>query len=62
MTICPSCLSHIACVQKLSDAGFIFIQRNDDMWKSEVMLRPSLAGEAALEALEQLEDGRGTIN
>lgn len=50
------------CAQKLSDAGFIFIWDNDDLWQSEVTLRPTLAGEEALEALEQMEDGPGKNN
>lgn len=41
-----------AAAELLSACGFIFIRDSSDMWKAEVTLRPSLAGEEALEALE----------
>ncbi|KVP75201.1 hypothetical protein WJ96_05445 [Burkholderia ubonensis] len=40
---------------QLFDAGFLFVTDVGDIWKSEYQLRPSLAGEEALEMLEQLE-------
>lgn len=41
---------------QLSDAGFLFISDVGDMWQAAYLLRPSLAGEEALEMLEQLEE------
>ncbi|KWA84136.1 hypothetical protein WL29_22495 [Burkholderia ubonensis] len=43
---------------QLSDAGFLFINDVGDIWKNEFELRPSLAGEEALEILELLETNR----
>lgn len=40
---------------KLTDAGFLFINDEGDLWKTDFKLRPSLAGEEALEMLELLE-------
>lgn len=42
--------------QLLNDAGFVFIHDSGDMWQAEVTIKPSLAGEEALEALEQIEE------
>lgn len=42
---------------QLSDAGFLFVSDIGDVWKEEFRLRPSLAGEEALEMLEMLEGG-----
>lgn len=41
---------------QLSDAGFLFINDIGDLWKAEFKLRPSLAGEEALEMLELQEN------
>lgn len=40
---------------QLSDAGFVFIKEGLDHWSPECTITPSLAGEEALEMLEQLE-------
>jgi hypothetical protein len=40
---------------KLSDAGFLFIHDVGDIWQEAFKLCPSLAGEEALEMLEQIE-------
>lgn len=44
--------------QRLDDAGFVFVREVGDMWKTEFVIAPSLAGEEALEALEQIETGK----
>lgn len=40
---------------QLSDAGFLFIHDVGDIWQEAFKLCPSLAGEEALEMLEQFE-------
>jgi len=40
---------------QLSDAGFVFLTESLDLFKPEWSIRPSLAGEEALEMLEQLD-------
>lgn len=41
---------------QLSDAGFVFLTEGPDHWLPEWSLKPSLAGEEALELLEQIEE------
>lgn len=41
--------------ERLYDAGFLFIRETNLGFGSEVVLRPSLLGEEALEAIEKLE-------
>lgn len=40
---------------QLSDAGFAFVTESLDLWSKDCEIRPSLAGEEALEVLERLE-------
>ncbi len=42
--------------EQLYDAGFLFIREVTPVFGSEVILRPSLLGEEALEALEKLAE------
>lgn len=39
--------------QQLDESGFIFVRETGDMWEPCFLITPSLAGEEALEALEQ---------
>jgi hypothetical protein len=41
---------------QLSDAGFVFIKESPDVWSTECTITPALAGEEALEMLEQIEE------
>jgi hypothetical protein len=40
---------------QLQDAGYVFLTESVDLWCPEWSIRPALAGEEALEMLEQLE-------
>ena len=44
--------------QQLDEAGFVFVKEVGDLWETTFVITPSLAGEEALEALEQIEIGR----
>ena len=46
----------------LDDAGFVFVRDKGDMFESKFEISPSLAGEEALEAFGQAEDGGGHLN
>lgn len=46
----------------LDDAGFVFVRDKGDMFESKFEISPSLAGEEALEAFDQAEDGGGHLN
>jgi hypothetical protein len=46
---------------QLSDAGFLFIHDVGDIWNEAFRLRPSLAGEEALEMLENIEESERAI-
>lgn len=41
---------------QLSNAGFVFIKESADVWSTECTITPALAGEEALEMLEQIEE------
>ncbi|ENZ78000.1 hypothetical protein [Ralstonia thomasii] len=51
-----------ASAHRLSDAGFLFIRETGDLWRPEVTLSPSLAGEEALDALDQMKGSLDAIN
>jgi hypothetical protein len=46
---------------QLSDAGFLFIHDVGDIWQEAFKLCPSLAGEEALEMLEQIESTEKSV-
>jgi len=42
----------------LENAGFVFVRDKSDVFELEFEIRPSLAGEEALDALEQAEESK----
>ena len=46
---------------RLSDAGFLFIRESGNLWRQEIALLPSLAGEEALDALAQMQANKRAI-
>lgn len=44
--------------QQLDEAGFVFVKEVGDLWETKFVITPSLAGEEALEVLEQIEVGK----
>ncbi|MBA9846782.1 hypothetical protein [Ralstonia pickettii] len=46
---------------RLSDAGFLFIRETGDLWRQDITLLPSLAGEEALDALDHMHANKRAI-
>ena len=41
-------------IQKLNDAGYVFVREYRDSWKTELTITPTIMGEEALEYLENM--------